>query len=420
MAPEILPRIITQHAEDAGFLWLLRDQSVHAPQFNLKDLAELDGRVEAHLDGLRIAGEPGWAICQEALALADAGEVFTCAILAFETGNEPRIQGILKKGAAVPKLARGVASALGWLPYEKAQKHIQALIAAESPNLRRIGIAAGAIHRQLPEVVLGEALLDPDPLVRARACRAAGELGRADCQTGVRKNLTAEQEDCRFWAHWALALSGDPTTVPMLLAEAAGKGRHRERAMHLGLRRLEVRLATVWQKSLADDPQQVRLAIQAAGVIGAPEAVPWLIELMNNPVLARLAAEAFTLITGADLDRDHLRGEKPEGFEVGPTETPEDENVEMDPDEHLPWPDSRAVQIWWDAHRKEFTPLTRYLLGKPIALDWLPHVLRTGRQRQRAAAALELALLQPRQPLFEVRAPGFRQQALLGGSAGRG
>jgi hypothetical protein len=34
-------------------------------------------------------------------------------------------------------------------------------------------------------------------------------------------------------------------------------------------------------------------------------------------------------------------------------------------------------------------------------------------QRQRAAAALELAILQPGQPLFEVRAPGFRQQQIL-------
>jgi hypothetical protein len=40
-------------------------------------------------------------------------------------------------------------------------------------------------------------------------------------------------------------------------------------------------------------------------------------------------------------------------------------------------------------------------------------VLRKGFQRQRIAAALELALLQPEQPLFETRAPGFRQQRLL-------
>ena len=45
--------------------------------------------------------------------------------------------------------------------------------------------------------------------------------------------------------------------------------------------------------------------------------------------------------------------------------------------------------------------------------DWLRDVWRNGRQRQRAAAASELALQQPGQPLVEVRAPGFRQQQLL-------
>jgi hypothetical protein len=44
----------------------------------------------------------------------------------------------------------------------------------------------------------------------------------------------------------------------------------------------------------------------------------------------------------------------------------------------------------------------------------LKTVLRDGRQRQRAAAALELAIRQPSQPLFNIAAPGFRQQQILG------
>ena len=45
--------------------------------------------------------------------------------------------------------------------------------------------------------------------------------------------------------------------------------------------------------------------------------------------------------------------------------------------------------------------------------DWMQQVLRIGRQRLRAAAALELAIMRPGEPLFEVRAPGFRQQEVL-------
>ena len=57
---------------------------------------------------------------------------------------------------------------------------------------------------------------------------------------------------------------------------------------------------------------------------------------------------------------------------------------------------------------------TRYLCGKPISEQQCQQVLRQSYQRQRAAAAIELAMMRPGQPLFEVRAPGFRQQKLLG------
>lgn len=47
----IIPHIISQHAEEAAFLWLLRDNACCAPHYSLKDLAKLDDRVEAQLTG---------------------------------------------------------------------------------------------------------------------------------------------------------------------------------------------------------------------------------------------------------------------------------------------------------------------------------------------------------------------------------
>ena len=73
---------------------------------------------------------------------------------------------------------------------------------------------------------------------------------------------------------------------------------------------------------------------------------------------------------------DDLDTNKPEGFEAGPTENPEDENVEMDQDEDLPWPNPELIKKWWFTHRLEFTNGTRYLLGKPMAIDSLNEALR--------------------------------------------
>src|SRR5262245_61028631 len=43
-------RVVGRHADEAPFLWSLRDGAVSAPHYALRDLARLDERVEAHLD----------------------------------------------------------------------------------------------------------------------------------------------------------------------------------------------------------------------------------------------------------------------------------------------------------------------------------------------------------------------------------
>lgn len=53
------------------------------------------------------------------------------------------------------------------------------------------------------------------------------------------------------------------------------------------------------------------------------------------------------------------------------------------------------------------------LPGGPATIEQCRKVLLEGYQRQRIAAALELAGLQPGSPLFETRAPGWRQQKQL-------
>jgi uncharacterized protein (TIGR02270 family) len=155
------------------------------------------------------------------------------------------------------------------------------------------------------------------------------------------------------------------------------------------------------------------MSVIAAGAAGYGSLIPWLLAQMHRPGLARVAGEAFTAITGLDLTAHKLEDEPPDDFEAGPTEDPADADVAMDPDEHLPWPLVSGLHEWWREAQHDFRADTRYLSGQPISEEWLWQVVRSGRQRTRAAAALELALLAPDAPLFEVRARGERQLALL-------
>jgi len=153
--------------------------------------------------------------------------------------------------------------------------------------------------------------------------------------------------------------------------------------------------------------------IRATGVIGDPIYIPWLIERMSELPTARLAGEAFSMITGVDLAYRDLDVRPPADFQSGPNDDLEDENVALDEDDRLPWPDPVKVGEWWTKNKGRFSSGTAYFLGQPKAsADWLG-ALSDAFQRQRRAAALELAIRQPNRAMFEVRARGRLQRQLI-------
>lgn len=411
----VMQENISQFAEEAAFLWFLRTRVINEPHFSLDDLAGLDERLDAHLDGLRVAGEPGWDRCGESLYGGNPAEYFAPAVLAFESGIPERIQAVLDAVGNNPDKARALISALGWISCEQALSQLNMLLASESSFHRYVGIAACAIHRHDPGRHLDKSFDDSDVFLIARGIRAHGELARKIKVSSFRlkEYLTDDDDRIRFSTAWSASLAGIQEAMEVLKSFVTTNSSFREKALNTALRRMEPSSALIWQRQLAESQQTIRLAVIGAGIIGDPALVPWLLEQMKTPALSRVAGEAFTMITGVDIDREELRGRCPEGFCAGPNDEPDDDNVAMDVDDNLPWPDPESVMHWWSRNKGAFQNGTRHLVGKPISADHLRHVLGNGLQRQRAAAALELAILEPGRPLFEVRAPGFRQQEIL-------
>ena len=413
----LIHTVLAQHAEEAAILWLLRDHAVCEPHYSLADLANLDDRLEAHIDGLRIAGEEGWKLCAKELAWEEPGEVFAAAMLALDSGLPERIEPVVEIGCSSPELQRGLISAAAWNVGQYSHDLLKRLIESDQSTCRRVGVAAYAGRREDPGQLLFELVRDEDPLVRARSLRAIGELGRLDLSQ-VACSATSDDDDaCRFWAAWTAArLSGRSGAIVGALREFAQRpGRFTERAVAISARTTKPDVARKWLGELWKDPTLMRAATIGAGVLGDPELVDTLFQMMQVEAVARVAGEAFSMITGVDLAYDDLDQDTPEGFQSGPNEDPEDENVALDPDENLPWPNHQLVAKWWSDHRGDFQSGQRYLCGREISVESLGKTLVDGNQRQRAAAALELAILQPGKPLFNVCAPGFRQQHWLSG-----
>lgn len=405
--------VLAQHAEEAAFLWRLRRSAATAPHYALKDLAAIDRRVEANLVGLQAGGDAAWKLCRVALERDGPGEVFALSILAFRSGDRGRMRDALYGGGASPRAWPGLVSALGWLEHDAIAQWLRLLIESKAPEHRRVAIAASAIHRHDPGDALALAIDSADSDLRARALRAAGELKRLDLIDPVRAHLSDHTPAPRFWAAWSLVMLGDEGGLPSLIAFAEDAGPFSFRAIQLCLRAMPLADARHWVRELAVRGGYARLTVLATGILGDPASVPWLIQLMERPALARLAGEAFSSIVGVDLayhDLAHVDAPAPgDDAEVDRS----DQVFAPGYETSLQWPSSALVTEWWSDHAARFAVGQRYLGGKPLTPTTATEVLLHGTQRQRAAAALELACGDPRQAYFDVCARGDRQQRRL-------
>jgi hypothetical protein len=86
MPVPVLPHILRQHAEQAAFLWTVYDRAKlfpeENPEMDAAALADLVDRLEAHLDGLRIAEAEGVKTAEERFReYPEAGELFVVRML---------------------------------------------------------------------------------------------------------------------------------------------------------------------------------------------------------------------------------------------------------------------------------------------------------------------------------------------------
>lgn len=394
---------IEQHAEDAAFLWLLRDQAVASPLYDRAELAGLDGRVEAHLDGLRVAGEPAWDICKRTLAMTDAGEAFALANLAIATKRWRELAVVLDACDGDLVMQRGIISALGWARWADVEQALTAMLDQQSPPaLRRIGTAGALVHRRDVTGMLDVGITSPDLPLRRRAWRGCGELGDKRWLSELKAAAGSSDPEERFWVAWSLVLLGEVSYASFLWEAANTDDPWAPRALDLAARASHVQTSATQIDALRANPSTTIAAIDAACATGDPRHIPWLVELLETPELARRATLALCTITGIDLQAEQAEGDAP------PRDEDDDDNLELDPEADLLWPEPRVLAGLCRQKLAQLTAGQRYLLGQPIAAPWLETVLARGSQFHRRAAALELCIARPGHPLPETRGPAFR------------
>jgi len=409
-----ITHIVQQHAEEAAILHNIRSAQVMAPHIKLHHLRRIDDRIAAHLDGLAVAGEYGLRVCDTALESPGIGEIFVSTVQAIENKDGQRLEKLLALVNAVPAAQPGLISALDWVSAQFLQGVGVTLLTAMDSCRQQAGISACIAHRIDPGAILGRLVTHAEPQLRARALRAAGELGRRDLRSVCEQYLMDQDVTCCFWAAWSAILLGNRASAISVLKEYSLMANpFQEQALELILKVLPLTDTHLLLKTLAQDTAGMRYLVRGAGVAGDPYYIPWLIRQMDNPKFSRLAGESFSLMTGLDLAYLDLEREAPKDIESGPNDDPADENVAMDEDDDLPWPDPVKIQYWWDTNSARFPNGERYFMGGRITHEHCVKVLKEGYQRQRTAAAQYLCLLNPGNSIFPVSAPAWRQQRWL-------
>lgn len=406
--------VVRQHASDAAWRWQTRRRFARQFDCRLTDLAIRDDNIQANLDGLSVADSAGWEIAlQQFDQERDPGEAFAALALALSSQSEAWITAIVR--AAVPEIGchRGLIGALAWVGGDFVERLRFHWLTAPSPVLRLLALAACAHVRHDPGAALPRLLDDPDPQVRARAARAAGELGRLDLAPALSALLA--DPACRFWAAWSSVLLGDRShALDQLRSRALTKDAYDGeawRALELTLSALDLVSGHQVLKSLMEDDSKSRHVVKGCGWSGNPAYIPWLLEQLSLPSLAQTATAALNHIVGLDIRAAGLEGQHRTLNEAAQRE------LDQAPEADWPWPDPAAIKAGWPAQQADYPGGTRHLFGvaqrEPLDPAQLAPRLMATPQAERERVATMLCVAQPGCLLFPVHAPSRVQYRLF-------
>lgn len=386
--PDVLIDVLEEHLEELDFLCEHREQVLFDPDWDLADLAQLESRMEAHLDGLMVGEGHSNELARKAigegrLSLAAAASL---ALLSLSPDSARSLVRSLPQ--LEPEAALGVRIALCHSVIDAVVDDLTGLLEGAPPLFRAVAADALAFHRRLPEhTSLDDLLVDEDPLVvRTGLCtvaRTARTLAPEILERGLASGEAAVRE-----ATLRAASVGRHPGLPARCREIPSP----ESIRFLGVIGGDAVLPLL-ERSLGE-PEWARSALMGLAALGSVPAIELLLRTMDDAALQRTAGAGFTRITGADIQADEPPSPPPEG--AG--------EAELDDFDDSPLPDPARAAAFWQAEGGRFQSAPRWQAGRDVSND----VLAAGFDDLPLAIRLDLYLgarfSDPAAPLMELEA----------------
>lgn len=277
-----------EHLEEVSFFYDQRGQWLEDPTLSLRDVADLEERLEAHLDALVVAGDDAAVRCTAAIDSGDRGELHAALRVACRR-DRPEILAALAERSRVAsgddaiELALAATLALGFEVRADWAPALEPFV--REPAL--VEILAGVAT--LSRIELGAALAQTRGVeLRAECARlsALGELRHA--AAGDQLCLAALDPSTHRAAAIALLKLGGHD-LPRAVAHSA------DPVVRLWLDGDDERVWAACERS----PDAAH--VQALGLSGAPRSLGLLTELLAEPGVASEAAGGLAVATGAAL-----------------------------------------------------------------------------------------------------------------------
>lgn len=413
--PAIVENVVYQHAENVCSLWLQRQQAVEEPHYSFTDLVHLDNRLNANLEGMRVAGAHGLPFFDEMIDADDEGAVFGKALMAIERNDVKTFGDLMEQAEGNQEILIELDSALAWTTPDHLKGIVKMLLTNDSSAAFILGLGTCSSHNRNPGNYLKAGLKHNDVTVRAKTLRVGADVSDRTFGNSVLELTEFENDKEKFEAGRALAFCGQQSAGRKILgALTMSESKYAGLASDLIVQMDDPKISKALLKKLDATEGRIRDVVRGFGLLGDPVAMEWLITNTEVPELSRLCGGSISMITGIDLAMEDLETlDEPEGFEdPGPSDDPDDDNVLLDDDENLPWPAPELIRAWWDSSQK--LPAGRfYLDGHEKDTAGLKHVLVNGMQRQRNAAAVGLALANPDSKYLDTRLPTAKQKVWM-------
>lgn len=326
-----VPAILEAHLDQGAFLWLqwFGDRFNETPAADLGE--SVRQRLVPHLEGCFLQAEAAWSLCQARcrLGLADAGEHFMGAALAL---HEAQVDWVRAVVAAIDDCQSLMAmrDAMAWLPVNQVRPWAERFAGADNPSLRLLGLAwkegpaladgieptAAGMNAELQEFLC---LAAPSEKTHAALASALAEMPPGPRYRIGRHLLGGSQ-----------ARAATEALLPLTLTSSE----YRDELIRRCFRNLDESTAKSWIQRLKTSPENLRATLLAVGALGEVALLPWVVQQLPKPELARVAG--WTLEQLLDLNLVER------GWVV--REPAVDAPYMDDPrDMGRPWPDVQAI-----------------------------------------------------------------------------